>query len=159
MIPHPHHTSIAKQLSTSVKHVQDTVSLLDAGATVPFLARYRKEATGGLDEVAITSIRDRIAQLRELDKRREVILRSLQERDLLTDNLKTQILSAESMTVLEDLYLPFRPKRRTRATMAKERGLEPLAQRIWAQDVHMDVLAEASTFVDPEKQIAFWVST
>ena len=154
MTSHPHHTKIARHLSTSVKHVQDTVSLLDAGATVPFLARYRKEATGGLDEVAIMSIRDRIAQLRELDARRDVILRSLVERELLTDDLKAQILAAESMTVLEDLYLPFRPKRRTRATIAKERGLEPLAQAIWAQDVRMDVLVKVSAFVDPEKQVA-----
>ncbi len=153
MISHLHHTNIAKKLSISLKQVQDTVALLDGGATIPFLARYRKEATGGLDEVAIMSIRDHHVQLRELDTRREVILRSLEERELLTDELKKHICVAESMMVLEDLYLPFRPKRRTRAMLARERGLEPLALGIWGQDTQMDVLVEAVTYVNPEKHI------
>jgi len=91
---------------------------------VPFLARYRKEATGSLDEVVITAIRDRMIQLEELDRRREAILKSLQERESLTDELKEKILAAETVTVLEDIYLPYRPKRRTRAT--GRRGLNPL---------------------------------
>jgi uncharacterized protein len=129
------------------------VDLLDEGATVPFLARYRKEMTGGLDEVVITSIRDRVAQLRELDKRRAVIVTSLEEQGKLTDGLREQVRAATSMTELEDLYLPYRPKRRTRAMIAKERGLEPLAQILWAQNPHLDVVAEARKFLNPDQGV------
>lgn len=125
---------IARELNLTAKQVLTTSTLLDDGATVPFIARYRKEATGSLDEIAITTIRDRIGQLRELDKRREAILKSLEERGQLSDELKEKILVAETMAVLEDIYLPYRPKRRTRATIAREKGLEPLAQRIFTQD-------------------------
>ena len=147
-----HIAKIAQELSLTPKQVQATADLLNEGATVPFIARYRKEATGSLDEVAITAVRDRLNQLVELDKRREAILKSLEERGQLTDELKEKILSAETMVVLEDIYLPYRPKRRTRATVAKEKGLEPLAQRLFAQD-DMDPLAEATAFVDPEKGV------
>ena len=147
-----HIPKIAQELELTPKQVQATADLLNEGATVPFIARYRKEATGSLDEVSITAIRDRLNQLMELDKRREAILKSLEERGQLTDELKEKILSAETMVVLEDIYLPYRPKRRTRATVAKEKGLEPLAQRLFAQE-EMDPLAEAATFVDPEKGV------
>jgi uncharacterized protein len=147
-----HIPKIAKELTLTPKQVQATADLLNEGATVPFIARYRKEATGSLDEVALTAIRDRLNQLTELDKRREAILKSLEERGQLTDELKEKILSAETMVVLEDIYLPYRPKRRTRATIAKEKGLEPLAQRLFAQD-DMDPIAEAAGFVDPEKGV------
>ncbi len=147
-----HIPKIAQELGLSPKQVHTTADLLNEGATVPFIARYRKEATGSLDEVAITAIRDRLNQLMELDKRREAILKSLEERGQLTDELKEKILSAETMVVLEDIYLPYRPKRRTRATIAKEKGLEPLAQRLFAQE-DMDPLAEAAAFVDPEKGV------
>jgi len=147
-----HIPKIAQELNLSPKQVQATADLLNEGGTVPFIARYRKEATGSLDEVAITTIRDRLNQLTELDKRREAILKSLEERGQLTDELKEKILSAETMVVLEDIYLPFRPKRRTRATVAKEKGLEPLAQRLFTQE-EMDPMAEASAFVDPEKGV------
>ena len=147
-----HIPKIARELSLTPKQVQATADLLNEGATVPFIARYRKEITGSLDEVAITTVRDRLNQLMELDKRREAILKSLEERGQLTDELKEKILSAETMVVLEDIYLPYRPKRRTRATIAKEKGLEPLAQRLFAQD-DMDPLAEATAFVDPEKGV------
>jgi len=143
-----HYRKIAGELSISPKQVEAAVRLLDDGATVPFIARYRKEATGSLDEVAITAVRDRIGQLRDLDARREAILSSLAERDLLTDELKERILAAETMTGLEDIYLPYRPKRRTRATVARERGLEPLAGMIFEQG-GIDPLAEAAAFVDP----------
>lgn len=139
----PHIQKISSELSLSSNQVQATVTLLDTGATVPFLARYRKEVTGSLDEVAITHIRDRLTQLRELDKRRESILESIQSQGKLTDELKEKILSAETMAVLEDLYLPCKPKRRTRATIAKEKGLEPLAQKIWLQK-EMDWEAEST---------------
>jgi len=147
-----HIQKIAQELGLTLKQVQATADLLSEGATVPFISRYRKEATGSLDEVAITAVRDRLNQLMELDKRREAILKSLEERGQLTDELKEKILSAETMVVLEDIYLPYRPKRRTRATVAKEKGLEPLAQRLFTQD-DMDPLAEAAFFVDPEKGV------
>jgi uncharacterized protein len=147
-----HIPKIAQELNLNSKQVQATADLLNEGGTVPFIARYRKEATGSLDEVAITTIRDRLNQLMELDKRREAILKSLEERGQLTDELKEKILSAETIVVLEDIYLPYRPKRRTRATVAKEKGLEPLAQLIFGQG-ELDPLAEASAFVDPEKGV------
>jgi uncharacterized protein len=144
-----HDRTMASELGVAIKQVTATVELLDDGATVPFLARYRKEVTGGLDEVVITSIRDRVAQLRELDKRRSAILTSLEEQGNLTDGLEKQVQAATSMTELEDLYLPYRPKRRTRAMIAKERGLEPLALSLWAQDPQLDVVAEAGKFLNP----------
>ncbi len=147
-----HVLKIAQELGFTPKQVQATADLLSEEATVPFIARYRKEVTGSLDEVAITTVRDRLNQLMELDKRREAILKSLEERGQLTDELKEKIASAETLTVLEDVYLPYRPKRRTRATIAKERGLEPLAQRLVAQD-DGDPSAEATAFVDPEKGV------
>jgi len=150
MMTQRHIAQIADELRLAVKQVQAAATLLDEGATVPFIARYRKEATGSLDEVAITEIRDRLAQLGELDKRREAVLRSVEEQGKLTAELKEKILAATSLTVLEDIYLPYRPKRRTRATVARERGLEPLAQRLFAQD-GMDPIAEAAAFVDAEK--------
>ncbi len=116
-----------------VAQVAATAQLLKDGATVPFIARYRKEVTGELDEVQITTIRDRLEQLSALDDRRASILGSLKDRGLLTDALAGQIAAADTMTRLEDIYLPFRPKKRTRATIAKEKGLEPLAELIWAQ--------------------------
>jgi uncharacterized protein len=148
-----HDKTLASELGIAVKQVTATVELLDDGATVPFLARYRKEVTGGLDEVVITSIRDRVAQLRELDKRRTAILSSLEEQGKLTDVLKDQIDDALTMTELEDLYLPYRPKRRTKAMIARERGLEQLAQSLWEQDPQMDVMAEAGKFLDIEKDV------
>ena len=148
-----HDTTIAKELKITARQVTATVALLDDGATVPFLARYRKEVTGGLDEVVITSIRDRVAQLRELDKRRAVILASIEEQGKLTDELQGQIHAVTTMTELEDLYLPYRPKRRTRAMIAKERGLEPLALSLWAQDMQLDVMVEAGKYLNPEQGV------
>ncbi len=149
-----HIARIAGDLGIGKAQAEATAMLLGEGATVPFIARYRKEVTGTLDEVQITTIRDRLAQLAELDKRREAILKSLTERELLTDELKGRIDTAETLAILEDIYLPFRPKRRTRATVAREKGLEPLAQRIFAQEETFDPLAEALAFVDPEKGVA-----
>jgi uncharacterized protein len=149
-----HIRKIAGELGVAAGQIEATARLLGEGATVPFIARYRKEATGTLDEVQITDIRDRLAQLAELDKRREAILKSLTERELLTDELATKIAAAETLSVLEDLYIPFRPKRRTRATVAREKGLEPLAQGIFAQEEAFDPLAAAAAFVDPEKGVA-----
>ena len=143
-IPH-----IARELHLAGEQVKATVGLLDDGATVPFIARYRKEHTSSLDEVAITSIRDRLSQLRELRDRREAILASLEKRGLLSQELRKAILSAQSMAVLEDTYLPHRPKRRTRAAVARERGLEPLALRLWGQG-DFDVATAADEYVNPQ---------
>ena len=148
-----HDKTIAKEMSIMAKQVAAAVELLDEGATVPFLARYRKEMTGGLDEVVITTIRDRVAQLRELDKRRTAILSSLEEQGKLTDVLQGQVEAALTMTELEDLYLPYRPKRRTRAMIAKERGLEPLSQSLWSQDGQLDVIVEAEKYLNPEQGV------
>ena len=147
-----HVTKIAAELNLMHKQVRATALLFDEGATIPFIARYRKEATGSLDEVAIGAIRDRLSKLIELDKRREAILKSLEECGQLTDELKENIAKAESLTVLEDIYLPYRPKRRTRATIAKEKGLEPLALCIFAQD-DKDPASEAAAFVDAERGV------
>src|SRR5919202_4245729 len=113
-----HVARTARELAIGPDQVRATATLLAEGATVPFIARYRKEATGSLDEVAIAAIRDRLAQLAALDQRRQSILASLQERGLLTDELVARLTAAESLAVLEGVYLPFRPKRRTRATIA-----------------------------------------
>jgi protein Tex len=141
---------IAAELKIQLHQVARVVTLLDAGGTVPFIARYRKEATGTLDEVAITHIRDRMAQLAELNQRKTTILNSLTERALLTDALKEQIDKAETLTTLEDIYLPYRPKRRTRAMIAREKGLQPLAERLLAQDERTDPLAEAAAFINAD---------
>ncbi len=143
---------IARELQVAPRQVEATIQLLDDQATVPFIARYRKEMTGTLDEVAITNIRDRIGQLRELDKRREAIRKSLAERNLLTPELDGQIATAQTMAVLEDIYLPYKPKRRTRATIARERGLEPLAEMLFAQE-GIDPWKEAEAFVDAAKDV------
>ena len=145
-------STIAEQLNLGTRQVEKTIELLEQGATVPFIARYRKEATGSLNEVQITAIRDLLLRLKELDKRREAILASVNEQGKLTPELEKQILAATNMTELEDLYLPYKPKRRTRATMAVERGLEPLANEIQKQySCHLDQLAEK--YVNPEKGV------
>jgi uncharacterized protein len=152
-----HVERIALELQLMPGQVKAVSLLLEEGATIPFIARYRKEATNSLDEVAITSIRDRLEQLDELDKRREAIFRSLAERELLTDELKEKLNASETMTVLEDIYLPYRPKRRTRATIARERGLEPLAQRLFSQDgvdlVNSAPYDAAKAFINHEKEV------
>ena len=124
---------IAQTLNIPVRRVEATLELLETGATIPFIARYRKEATGSLDEVQIAAISDTWKKMQELDKRREVILQSIEEQGKLTPELRAAIEAAGAMTELEDLYLPYRPKRKTRASAAIEKGLEPLAKRIFAQ--------------------------
>ncbi|MEW6521530.1 MAG: Tex family protein [Thermodesulfobacteriota bacterium] len=148
--PDPHQLIISRQLQLSAGQVAATAKLLAEGATVPFIARYRKEATGMLDETQIAAIRDQLARLAELDRRRQAILASLVERELLTDELQTALKSAANLAVLEDLYLPFRPKRRTRGLIAREKGLEPLARAIFAGQV----VPPAQDFVSEEKGVA-----
>ncbi len=153
-MPEQHVAQIASELSLQKQQVEATIALFDEGGTVPFIARYRKEATGLLDEVAITDIRDRLEQLRELDKRRETILKSLADQQLLSDELQAQVDEAKTLSALEDIYLPYRPKRRTRATIAREKGLEPLAELLLAQATETDPLQEAAAFVDSEREVA-----
>jgi uncharacterized protein len=148
-----HYKKLAVEFSVAEKQVIATVALLDEGATVPFISRYRKELTGSLDEVQVAGIRDRIQQLRELDKRREAILNSLTEMGKLTPELEKQIKAAETMVLLEDIYLPYRPKRKTRATAAREKGLQPLADALLAQN-KFDVDAEAEKYISEEKGVA-----
>ena len=147
-----HISGIADEIAIQPAAVQATVSLLRQGATIPFIARYRKEATGNLDEVAITAIRDRLSQLEELDARKAAVLKSLETHGHLTDELKQKVISAASMALLEDIYLPYRPKRRTKAMIAREKGLEPLALNILEQ-TEQDPLQLAAEFVDPEKDV------
>ncbi len=143
---------ICGELSLKAGQVASTIELLEAGGTVPFIARYRKEVTGSMDEVAITAVRDRLEQLRELDARRTTILGSLTEQGKLTDELKAAVNAAATMSALEDLYLPYKPKRRTRGMMAIEKGLEPLAKAIFEQG-EIDVSAAAGTFINAEKGV------
>lgn len=143
---------VAAELSIKEEQVNAVISLFEEGGTVPFIARYRKEATGSLDEVVIANIRDRIEQLKELDKRREAILKSIDEQGLLTPELTKKINEAETMTSLEDIYLPYKPKRKTRASMAKEKGLEPLSEII-LQQRPIDVMSEAQKFISQEKGV------
>ncbi len=133
--------------------MQNTLNLLETGATIPFISRYRKEATGSLDEVQIGNIKDLYAKWLELDKRRAAILDSIAEQGKLTPELRKQIEEAETMSVLEDLYLPYRPKRKTRASVAMEKGLQPLSKLLWAQR-QLDLQREAAKFVNPEKGVA-----
>jgi uncharacterized protein len=150
-LPNPDHVlRIAQELNIKVFQAAATAQLLAEGATVPFIARYRKEVTGELDEVQVLAIRDRLDQFRALDERRAAILGSLKERNLLTPELEKAINAADTLTELEDLYLPFRPKKRTRATIAKEKGLEPLADLVFAQDPATDALAAAQAYVGRE---------
>ncbi len=127
------HQLIAERLGISIRQIANTITLLDEGATVPFISRYRKEMTGSLDEVAIGNIKEVKEQLEELDKRKITILKTIEEQELLTPELKSKIDQCYELNELEDIYLPFKPKRRTRATVAREKGLEPLAKLIFKQ--------------------------
>ena len=148
-----HANIIAGELSVRPQQVEAVIQLLEEGGTVPFISRYRKEMTGSLDEVAVAAIRDRSQQLADLDKRREAILKSIKEQEKLTPELEKEINAAETMSKLEDIYLPYKPKRRTKATIAREKGLEPLAKMLFEQG-NMDVQLEAAKYIDEEKEVA-----
>lgn len=143
---------VADKLNIDVKQVRATVELLDEGGTIPFISRYRKEATGSLDEVQIMQIRDEIERLRQLESRRAAIIKSIEGQGKLTEELRDKIDAAENLSQLEDLYLPYKPKRRTKATIAREKGLEPLAQKILLQE-NFDLDAEALQYVNEEKEV------
>ena len=147
-----HVSLITDELHLTFQQVQAVASLLEEDASIPFIARYRKEATGSLDEVSIASIRDRLGQLQDLDSRRSAILNSLEQHGHLTDALSQSVMAAPTLSELEDIYLPFRPKRRTRATMAREKGLEPLALLLLEQS-GIDPIRAAASYVDPEKGV------
>src|SRR3954467_4777842 len=145
---------IARELSLAPQQVAGALALFDEGNTLPFIARYRKEATGGLDEVQLRDVRDRAQYLGELDERRSAILKSIEDQGKLDDALRTAIDAAETKQALEDLYLPYKPKRRTRATIARERGLEPLAELLWARTTTDAALqTAAANYVDTEKGV------
>ncbi|MDP6112356.1 MAG: Tex family protein [Planctomycetota bacterium] len=148
-----HVSVIAAEQGVHPRQVAATAKLLAGSATVPFIARYRKEATGSLDETIILGIRDRLDQLHALDQRRETILKSLKEQGNLSDELRNQIQDADTLAALEDLYLPYRPKRRTRGALAREKGLEPLARKLFEQG-RFEVKSEAARYVNMEKGVA-----
>jgi uncharacterized protein len=143
---------ISKELSLPIKNIKAVADLLAEGATIPFISRYRKEMTGSMDEVMITTIRDRIEQLRELDKRRESVISSIEKQGKLTPELMQAIVLAATLAELEDIYLPYKLKRKTRASVAREKGLEPLAQKLFAQE-SFDINAFGATFIDAEKGV------
>jgi uncharacterized protein len=142
--------TIAAELQIPRRQIEATAALLEEGGTIPFIARYRKEQTGSLDEVAVAGIRDRLEQLQALAERREAIVKSLVERQLMTDDLGAALEAATTLTALEDVYQPYRPKRRTRAMIAREKGLEPLAELLWTQDPATDPSGAAAPFVNQE---------
>lgn len=144
---------VSSELGIKSSQAEAVARLLAEDATVPFIARYRKEATGSLDEVAVIAIRDRLHELADLDKRKEAVIKSLTEQEKLTPELEKTVIEAETLSKLEDIYLPYRPKRRTRGTIAKEKGLEPLADKIFSGDC-ADPSALAAEFVDPGKGVA-----
>ena len=145
---------IAKQIGISEKQVAGTVGLLEEGCTIPFISRYRKEVTGALDEVQVAGISDQLEKLRELEKRKETILSTIEEQGKLTAELKGRIEASWNSTELEDIYLPYKPKRKTRAEVAKQKGLEPLATYLMLQQPQADVKRKAQTFVNAEKGVA-----
>ena len=145
---------IAAELGVRANQVEASVKLIDEGSTIPFIARYRKEATGALNDEQLRDLYDRLVYLRNLEEKKQTVLASIEEQGKLTEELRSQILAAETQVAVDDLYRPYRPKRRTRATIAKEKGLEPLANILMLQMLKTPVLEEAAKYVDPEKEVA-----
>ncbi|MCC2257647.1 Tex family protein [Intestinimonas aquisgranensis] len=146
-------TILARELGRDPIHVENVVKLIDEGNTIPFIARYRKELHGAMDDTALRTLADRLQYLRNLDKRREEVKASIEGQGKLTEELSAAIDAAATLAEVEDLYLPYKPKRRTRATMAKEKGLEPLADALFAKGSPVDPAALAADFIDPEKGV------
>ena len=144
---------ISEELGIKKGQAEAAVKLIDEGNTIPFIARYRKEVTGSLNDEVLRNLYERLIYLRNLEERKETVLNSIEEQGKLTEELKTQILAAETMVAVEDLYRPYKPKRRTRATIAKEKGLEPLANTIMLQMLNTPLEKEAEQYVDPEKNV------
>lgn len=145
--------AIAQELNVKLWQVEAAVNLIDEGNTIPFISRYRKEATGTLDDEQLRKLFERLTYLRNLEEKKQQVLSSIQEQGKLTEELKKQILEAQTLVVVDDLYRPYRPKRRTRATIAKEKGLEPLANIIWLQMTKEPLEKEAEKYIDPEKEV------
>ena len=145
---------IAAELGVRANQVEAAVKLIDEGCTIPFIARYRKEATGALNDEQLRDLYDRLVYLRNLEEKKQTVLASIEEQGKLTEELRSQILAAETQVAVDDLYRPYRPKRRTRATIAKEKGLEPLANILMLQMLKTPILEEAAKYVDPEKEVA-----
>ncbi len=145
--------ALAQELNIKVEQVDATVKLIDEGCTIPFIARYRKEVTGALNDEVLRNLDERLRYLRNLEDRKAQVISSIEEQGKLTDELKAQIIAAETMVAVEDLYRPYKQKRRTRATIAKEKGLEPLADYIYAQDAKQPIEEEAAKYISEEKEV------
>jgi len=145
---------IAQELGVQKWQVEAAVKLIDEGNTIPFISRYRKEATGALNDEVLRNLYERLQYLRNLEEKKQQVLGSIEEQGQLTEELKAKILAAETMVLVDDLYRPYRPKRKTRASVAKEKGLEGLATYIWLQMAKEDVLYEAEKYVNEEKGVA-----
>ncbi len=146
-------SKLKDELKVQKWQVEAAVKLIDEGNTIPFIARYRKEVTGSLNDEVLRDLNERLSYLRNLEERKEQVISSIGEQGQLTDELKEKILAAETLVVVEDLYRPYKPKRRTRATVAREKGLEPLAQLILAQEIQTPLEAAAAEYIDPEKEV------
>ena len=146
--------TLAQEFSLRQEQVDNTVNLIDEGATIPFIARYRKEVTGSLDDQILRELSDRLTYLRNLEKRKEEVRTAITEQEKMTDEIENAIAAAVTLVEVEDIYRPFKPKRRTRASIAREKGLEPLAVIIMAQENSTDPEAEAAAFVNEEKEVA-----
>ncbi|WP_395832538.1 Tex-like N-terminal domain-containing protein, partial [Elstera sp.] len=144
---------LADELSVRLEQVEATIALLDGGSTVPFIARYRKEATGELDDIQLRTLEERLRYMRELDERREAVISSVREQGKLTDELLALFMAADTKARLEDLYLPYKQKRRTKAQIAREAGLEPLADLLLGDPTRTPE-TEAAAFIDAEKGVA-----
>ena len=147
-------TKIAEELGIWKEQASAAVKLIDEGCTIPFIARYRKEATGALSDEILRNLYDRLVYLRNLEDKKQTVLASIEEQGKLTEELRAQILAAETQVAVDDLYRPYRPKRRTRATIAKEKGLEPLANLILLQKMTVSPLEEAENYINPEKEVS-----
>ena len=145
--------TIAQELEIKKSQVDAAVKLIDEGNTIPFIARYRKEATGALNDEILRNLFDRLTYLRNLEEKKQTVLSSIEEQGKLTEELKAQILAAQTQVAVDDLYRPYRPKRRTRATIAKEKGLEPLANTLMEQKLSVSALEEAAGYINDDKEV------
>ena len=145
--------TLAKELNISIKQVESVIELLDDGNTVPFIARYRKEKTGNLSDEVLRNFFERLNYLRGLEDRKEDVIRFIEEQGKLTEDLKNKIVQCNTLTEVEDIYRPFKPKKRTRATIATEKGLKPLAEVILSGEFSGDLKSEASKYINEEKEV------
>ena len=147
---------LTEELEVKKWQVEAAVRLIDEGNTIPFIARYRKEATGSLNDEQLRSLHERLIYLRNLEEKKEQVLASIEEQGKLTEELRVQIINAQTLVAVEDLYRPYRPKRRTRATIAKEKGLEPLATLLMLQKIQKPLEEEAQKYISAEKKYIQW---